>query len=183
MRRFTCSLTVAAALALVPACKGSASDPEETQKVIDETKEEVAQTRIDIDEKQEEVAEQQGEVSSDRNEFIARTQAELDDLDRRIQELRGQVEQRAQHLDGEAQREVRMAMTDLENARDASRDALERFRQTTTARSVEIKQAVEQALGTLRNAYEQMTGRLEDREPASRDALRITPPPPSAPVP
>ena len=185
MIRLVCSLTVAA-LALAPACKRD-SDPEETQKVIDETKEDVAQTRVDIEEKQEEVIEDQGDVSGDRAEFIARTEAELAEVDGRIQELRGQVESRAKQLSGEAQRDLRLAMADLENTRDASRAALERFRQSTTSRAVEIKDATEQALTALRNAYDLVTGRLDqsatkEDDVRSRDALRITPiPPPVAP--
>lgn len=185
MIRLAASLTIAA-LALAPACKRDASDPDETQKVIDDTKEDVAETRIDIDEKQEEVVAEQGDVSDERSGFIARTEAELDDIDHRIQELRGQVEQRAKGMSGEAQRDLRLAMTDLESMRDASRAALERFRKSTTARSVEIKQATEQALATLRNAYDQMTGRLgaDDDTATDKDALRITPiSPPAGPTP
>ena len=78
MIRLVCSLTVAT-LALAPACKRD-SDPEETQKVIDETKEDVAQTRVDIEEKQEEVIEDQA------SGFLVRPY-DIRELQRRVDQI------------------------------------------------------------------------------------------------
>lgn len=147
------------------ACKSDrADDPEETRKVIEETKDEAAEARADIQSKQEELARGEGDVAAERAEFIAETEKTLAELDRKIQELRADVQQSASATAGEAKADVDQGLADLEATRRQAQSALDKMKQTTSDGAAQVRQETESALERTRNAYDALRGRVGDSE-------------------
>ncbi len=187
MRVQTTQLAIAVALALPAAgavsCKTQEDTAEQTRKVIDETRDEAAETRADIQDKQEELTRDQTANASERGKFIAATEKTLQHLDRQIQEVQAEVRKRGPELAGEARRELEQKLTDLENARAEAQTAFDRFRQATSEQAVEVKQQTEASLERARSAYDELRGRVgdQDEDPDMRDEEPVpAAPPPSA---
>ncbi|HWM87117.1 MAG TPA: hypothetical protein VNO33_14795 [Kofleriaceae bacterium] len=155
MRRLFTSLALLAGIA---GCKADRDQPVETGKAIDETRDEAAETRADIQDKQEQLGREEGDVSAERNEFIAATERTLTELDRQIEQLRTDVKQRATELNGEARRDLEQRLTDLENARAQAQTALDRFRQATADQASKVRQDTETAVKRTRAAYDALRG-------------------------
>ena len=167
-------------------CKDQEDTAEKTRKVIDETRDEAAETRADIQDKQEELTRDtrdQAENASERGRFIAATEKTLEHLDRQIQEVRAEVAKRVPELRGEARREIDQRLADLENARAEAQTAFDRFRQVTSEQASVVKQQTETSLQRARSAYDDLRGRVgdEDEDPDMRDEEPApADPPPSA---
>jgi chromosome segregation ATPase len=146
--------TVLLAIGLVPACKGDRSDPNEAQKVIEEVQDEAAETRNQIQQKQEDVVEDSNESAQDRAAFIDATEKELADLDRRIQELRADVQTRSSGMKGEDKRDLSQSIAELETTRNEARSAFDRFKTSTGAEMTQVQQVTQEALIKLRRALE-----------------------------
>jgi chromosome segregation ATPase len=161
--------------------------PNETEKVIEDTRDEAAETRADIQGKQEEIAREQGDVSGDREEFIAATEKKLEELDARIREVRASVQQRSTEVTGESRRDLDHRLAELETARSQAQSALENFRQATAEKAAAGRQATEAALERTRAAHDALRdrvsdeGTLQDRNP-NTDMTDRNEPPSTAPV-
>lgn len=184
--RVQITLAAAAALAFPAAgCKSQEDTAERTAKVIDETRDDAAETRASIQDKQEQLARKsnQGEAASERGEFIAATEKTLHDLDRRIQEVKAEVGRRGSELRGEARRELDQKLVDLENARAEAQTAFDRFRQASSEQVGAARQQTEASLQRARSAYDDLRGRVgdEDKDPDMSGSEEE--PPPAVPPP
>ncbi len=185
--RVQITLAVAAALAFpAAACKSQDDRAEKTAKVIDDTRDDAAETRARIQDKQEQLAEErdQGEAASERGEFIASTEKTLQDLDRRIEQVKADVQKRSSELKGEARREIDQKLVDLENARAEARTAFDCFREGTAEQVGAARQQTEASLQRARSAYDDLRGRVgdEDKDPdmsGSEEEPNPAVPPPS----
>ena len=183
MNRRLTWLLPALALAL-PGCKRDRNDPEKTEKVIEEVKDDVAAAQDDIQEKHEDLLENQGQTARDRASFIDATEKELADLDRRIQELRAHVQSRANDLGGEARRDLSQEVAELEATRNEARAALDRFRSQTGSQMSQIQQVTEEAVSKLRRAVKEADERLDaDADEGHQHPKSQAPPSSSQPVP
>jgi chromosome segregation ATPase len=168
--RVQITLAVAAALAFpVAGCESQDDRAERTAKVIDQTRDDAAEMRARIQDKQEQLAEKrdQGEAASERGEFMAATEKTLQDLDRRIEQVKADVQKRGSELKGEARREIDQKLVDLENARAEAQTAFDRFRQATSEQAGAARQQTEASLQRARSAYDDLRGRVgdEDKDP------------------
>ena len=167
-----------ALLLALPGCKRDRNDPEKTEKVIEELRDDVARADNQIQEKQDALLENQGQSARDRASFIDATEKELADLDRRIQELRAHVQSRANDLGGEARRDLNQDVAELEATRNEARAALDRLRSQTGSQMSEIQRVTEEALSKLRRAVKDADDRLDadadegDRHPKSQPPSR-----------
>lgn len=165
-------LVPALLLALPAGCKRDRNDPERTEKVIEEARDQAAEARDQIREKEDALVEDNGDSARDRASFADATEKELADLDRRIQELRAHVQERGNELAGEAKRDLSQDLAELEATRNEARAALDRFRSQTGADMARIQQVTEEAMAKLRRAVKDADQRID----ADQDA-----PPPASP--
>lgn len=165
-------LVPALVLALPTGCRSDRNDPAQTEKVIEEAKDEAAQARDEIKEKQDDLVGANDDSARDRASFIDSTETELADLDRRIQELRAHVQEKGNELAGEAKRDLSQDIAELEATRNEAQAALDRFRAQTGGQMSQIQQVTEDAMTKLRRAVKDADQRLDP------DADK---PPPAAP--
>ena len=165
-------LVPALLLALPTACRSDKNDPAQTEKVIEEAKDEAAQARDEIKDKQDDLVGANHDSARDRASFIDSTEQELADLDRRIQELRAHVQEKGDQLAGEAQRDLSQDIAELEATRNEAQSALDRFRAETGGQMSQIQQVTEDAMTKLRRAVKDADQRMD------ADADK---PPPAAP--
>lgn len=165
-------LAPAILLALPAGCSRDKNDPVETEKVIEQARDEAAEARDEIRDKQNDLVDNSDNASRDRASFIDATEKELGDLDRRIQELRAHVQAKGNELAGEAKRDLSQDVAELEATRNEARAALDRLRSQTGAQMTQIQQITEEAMTKLRRAVKDADQRI--------DADETTPTPPPA---
>ncbi|HTE56608.1 MAG TPA: hypothetical protein VK698_37400 [Kofleriaceae bacterium] len=145
-----------------PGCNKDRDKADDTRMAIEETKDDVAEARAKIQDKGEELASTEGDTASDRAQFIAATERNLTELDGKIEELRASVTQRSTELEGEARTDLEQGMRDLEGARRQAQSALDSFRQTTSGKAADVRQATETAVERTRAAYDALHGRVSE---------------------
>jgi chromosome segregation ATPase len=167
-------LAPAILLALPAGCSRDRNDPVETEKVIEQARDEAAEARDEIRDKQNDLVENGDTASRDRASFIDATEKELGDLDRRIQELQAHVQAKGNELAGEAKRDLGQDIAELEATRNEARAALDRLRSQTGAQMTQVQQVTEEAMTKLRRAIKDADQRIDPDSEAA-------PPPPATP--
>jgi TolA-binding protein len=154
MTRLASSIaSVALALAASGGCK-SEKDHEDTSKVIEEVRDDVASARMDVEQKRKELQGASGpDVTAERQAFIDDMEKELAELDRDIGELRAELERRSAGMTGEARREIPQRLADLNDVRAQARSALDRFKQATATAGVS-REETSAAIERTRSAYQ-----------------------------
>ena len=164
-------LASAVLLTLPVGCSRDKNDPVETEKVIEQARDEAAEARDEIRDKEDDLVNQGDDAARDRASFIDATEKELGDLDRRIQELRAHVQAKGNELAGEAKRDLTQDIAELEATRNEALAALDRLRSQTGAQMTQVQQVTEEAMTKLRRAIKDADQRIDP------DSESPTPPP------
>lgn len=96
-------------------------------------------------------------MNTTRNEFIAKAKKNLDTIDARLVEL----EAKARHKKGEANREIKTSIDEIRKSKDRAERRLEELKLASKPAWDDVKKGVEQAWKSLSNAVDSASARFQ----------------------